>query len=100
MDWVGLQGRRCRLHAAQQRGSNSSKLEKAFAEHDGYCSVVARSLFDVSMYDDGCDEICVVLQAKYKRLYLVNIVHKDQEERNETGTKQSHLYTHRDKQSP
>ena len=33
------------------------------------------------MYDDGCDEICVGLQAMHKRLYLVNMVHKEQEER-------------------
>ena len=33
------------------------------------------------MYDDGCSEICVVLQAMHKRLYLVDIVHKDQEKR-------------------
>ena len=81
MDWVGLQGGRCRLHAAQQRGSNSSKLKKAFAKHDGYCSVLVKSLFDLYMYDDGCDEMCVVLQATHKRLLLVNFIHKDQEER-------------------
>ena len=33
------------------------------------------------MYDDGCDEICVGLQAMHERFYLVNMVHKDQEER-------------------
>ena len=33
------------------------------------------------MYDDGCDEICVGLQAMHKRFSLVIILHKDQEER-------------------
>lgn len=33
------------------------------------------------MYDDGCDKICVALQAMHKRLYLVDIVNKEQQER-------------------
>ena len=33
------------------------------------------------MYNDGCDEICVVEQAMHSRLYLVNMVHKDQKKR-------------------
>ena len=33
------------------------------------------------MYDDGCDEICVVEQAMHRILYLVNMVHKEQEEK-------------------
>lgn len=33
------------------------------------------------MYDDGCEEICVALQAMHKETLFGRILHKDQEER-------------------
>lgn len=41
-----LQGKRCGLHTAQQRGGNGSKLEEAVAQHDGHWYILTRIYLD------------------------------------------------------